>query len=266
MREPTRLIGKADRDEGATRTLGAVLEWRRENAARRDLAEGTDLLAREFDELLVELDRHPLVRPREVEDAGVAPMAVPAKKEALRAELDALGLPGALGNVRLLPPFVVYGCGRITLGLDQIDLRSHPLLWSGEPDRPRDSGDSRIESGRRFEGAVLFIDSPVPILPVLGEDILRKLALGPHHISQPRTIGVLVEHTDRDGIGGPELALQPRWNRRWAGFRGTFPVRIGGCHCLSRFTCSQPRRDRDRSDFRSPSTRDLPPLLKTSVG
>ena len=115
------LVRQTDLDQGAARTLWAVVfERRRDDALRGDAPQALDLLLRGGDELVVERDAHPFAARDEVEHTLVAVVAVLAQEESLHAELHPLGIVGPALEVRALAALVVDRRHLAAVRLDQI--------------------------------------------------------------------------------------------------------------------------------------------------
>lgn len=85
-------------------------------------------------ELVVEQELDALAGGDEVEDAAFDAVAVVLEDERLGAELDALGEPGALGEVGGAAALVVDGGGGGAVELDEVHAGDEAELGGGEED------------------------------------------------------------------------------------------------------------------------------------
>src|SRR5690606_7136910 len=135
LAEESRLIREADGCQRAAHALGAVHQWRRQDARRCGCFQLLELRERQGDELVVELDQNALVGSREVQDARIAAIAMLPQEETLGAYLHALGL---VRPTRYMGAFPLLGVDRldpVAVDLDQVDLRDQAELGIRELDR-----------------------------------------------------------------------------------------------------------------------------------
>ena len=102
-----------------------------------DEAQPADRGEREAAQLGVESDAHPLAALAEIERPLGAAIAVVFEDQPLDAELDALGIIGAGGDMRAPAALVVDRHHASVLDLDQVEPGDEPEPLGGERDRAR---------------------------------------------------------------------------------------------------------------------------------
>lgn len=93
------LVGQADADERAADALRAVEQGLGQSAGRDDAARLGERLERLSDQRIGEDDPDAAPRAREVQGALGGRVAVGAQQQPLGADLDALGVVGAFGDI-----------------------------------------------------------------------------------------------------------------------------------------------------------------------
>lgn len=215
--EGERFVRQADAVEGAAVALGAVVERIRQYSGERRGPRLLDVAQRACLELGRERHVHAGLRALVIEDAMVAAVAVLPEQEPLGHELHALRLPAPLGVVGDASALGVHGHRLVSRGGDEIQLGDDPQTRRAESDRARDGRPlvaivlgacgivrtvrtiARI--GNR-QHVIEPVHAAVCVLAFHRVDVVLPPAFDVHEVEEPRAVDELVEHADREEVGG----------------------------------------------------------------
>ena len=205
--EEVDLVRQADADQGAARALGAVHQGLGDAPAGGDEAQAVDGLAGEALEVVGELDPHPLAAGGEVEDTGLALVAVLGQDHPLDAELHALRVVGPLGDVGAAAALVVHRGDAVTLALDEVELGDEAQAVGGQGDGAGVDllhlrGLALVLGGLGLglgvgELAAGLVHPAVDVAALDGVAGVVPLPLDPFQVGESRAIGELVDHAGR---------------------------------------------------------------------
>ena len=230
LAEEVDLVGQADAGERTARTLGRVLERRWPAASGGGEAQLGDRPLGPVAELGVQDDADALAALDIPERTLLDPVAGILQDHGLKGDLDALGLVGALVDMRALAALVVDRRDLALLPFDDVHPGDGAEAFGGERDGARYEEWRRVvrlRAGRVWGGEPSrgAVDAGMRAPAVGGVTGLGPLPLDPHQIGEPWAVDPLVDHPRRNQC---RLARRGRRGQRklWLSLRHRQSVRV----------------------------------------